>query len=179
MVYLSHMFSVLFCSIFVSYTVDAIQSLKLAFLQDWRADWNDGENPDAQFRAGLQIPPEGAVHFIQATSSQTVLVCIISDLMNYLPTSCSGPDLADSRLIDYLITVDYPFHPDEVRHIELKFGIKFKKFESYLHNPRSLRHLARASIRRSCRYNVHYTLHNLPHVPNTLKQYVTIPEPLQ
>ena len=102
----------------------------------------------------------------------------MSDLINYLPTSCSGPDLAKSRLIDYLLTVDYPFHPDEIRHIELKFGIKFKQFEPYLHNPRSLRHLARASIRRCCRHNVHHTLHNLPHVPNSLKEYITIPEPL-
>ena len=157
---------------------DAIQSLKLAFIQDWRADWNDGENPKAQFRAGLQLTPDGAVYFIRASSSRWLLSQIIADVNKYLPKSCSGPDLRTSRLIDFMITADYPFSEEECTHVQLKFGIEFKEYEEYRNNARSLRHLCRAVIRERCQLNVFYAMKRLQNVPNTLKDYITISTPL-
>ena len=157
---------------------DAIQNLKLAFIQDWRADWNDGENPNAQFRAGLQLTPDGAVYFIRASSSRWLMSQIIADVNKYLPKSCSGPDLRNSRLIDYMITADYPFSVEECTHVQLKFGIEFKEYEDYRNSVRSLRHLCRAVIRASCHLNVFYAMKRLKNVPNTLKDYLTISTPL-
>ena len=157
---------------------DAIQNLKLAFIQDWRADWNDGENPNAQFRAGLQLTPDGAVYFIRASSSRWLMSQIIADVNKYLPKSCSGPDLKNSRLIDYMITADYPFSVEECTHVQLKFGIEFKEYEDYRTSVRSLRHLCRAVIRANCHLNVFYALKRLKNVPNTLKDYLTISTPL-
>ena len=157
---------------------DAIQNLKLAFIQDWRADWNDGENPNAQFRAGLQLTPDGAVYFIRASSSRWLMSQIIADVNKYLPKSCSGPDLKNSRLIDYMITADYPFSVEECTHVQLKFGIEFKEYEDYRTSVRSLRHLCRAVIRANCHRNVFYAMKRLKNVPNTLKDYLTISTPL-
>ena len=157
---------------------DAIQNLKLAFIQDWRADWNDGENPNAQFRAGLQLTPDGAVYFIRASSSRWLMSQIIADVNKYLPKSCSGPDLRNSRLIDYMITADYPFSVEECTHVQLKFGIEFKEYEDYRTSVRSLRHLCRAVIRANCHLNVFYAMKRLKNVPNTLKDYLTISAPL-
>ena len=157
---------------------DAIQNLKLSFIQDWRADWNDGENPSAQFRAGLQMTPNGAVYFIRASSSKWMISQIIADINKYLPVSCSGPDLRTTQVIDYLLTADYAFTRDECTHVELKFGIQFKEYQSYMDSVRSLRHLSRAVIRRHCQFNVFYAMARLTDLPTTLKEYITIAVPL-
>ena len=92
--------------------------------------------------------------------------------------SCRGPDLRNSQLIDYLITADYSFSELECTHVELKFGVQFKKYAEYLNSVKSLQHLCRAVIRRHCSVNVFYAMKRLSNVPNNLKDYITISTPL-
>ncbi len=158
---------------------DAIQNLKLSFIQDWRADWNDGENPSAQFRAGLQITPAAAVNFIRAFSSRWVISQIIADINNYLPMLCNGPDLRSYQIIEYLLTADYAFTQEERLHVELKFGVQFKEYEEYMNSLKCLRHLCRAVIRRNCQHNVFYAMKRIENVPKPLQDYITISVPLR
>ena len=68
-------------------------NLKLAFIQDWRADWNDGENPGVQYRAGLNTTPESAILFIRAANTFLIIEQVIIDISQYRPYSVGGPDL--------------------------------------------------------------------------------------
>merc|ERR1712178_612618 len=63
----------------------AIQSLKYALLQDWRAEWDDGSQPEAQYRAALVLPPRQALLFIQAAHTYHILSKVVAEIMKYIP----------------------------------------------------------------------------------------------
>ncbi len=153
---------------------DVIQSLKFSFIQDWRADWNDGENPSAQFRAGLQLTPDCAILFARAANSNRILMRIMHDIMLYLPVVCSGPDLTQTSLIQCFTLAGYQFTQEEMQHLQLKFNINLGFYTAFVNGPNSLKHLARISFRRNLKHNVFYALDQLDYLPEPIKDYITL-----
>lgn len=152
----------------------AIQTLKLSFVQDWRAEWDDGGNPSAQYRAGLHLTPESALIFARSAHSYFVLEYVMSDVLHFLPCSCSGPKLKDTDLINTLALAGYNFSPDEIVHLQLKFNVDFKRYNAYQVQPKPLRHLCRRVIRFSMRVNVYCAIERLSYLPNSLKDCILL-----
>lgn len=152
----------------------AIQTLKLSFVQDWRAEWQDGGNPSAQFRAGLHLTPDSATIFARAANAQHVLSRIMRDVFRFLPCSCSGPRLRDSDLITTLVLAGYRFTRDEIDHLRLKFDIDFTPYIRYRAGPKPLRHLSRCAVRFSMRCNVYCAVEKIGYLPTSLKNCILI-----
>lgn len=152
----------------------AIQTLKLSFVQDWRAEWDDGGNPSAQYRAGLHLTPESAVIFARSANMYLLLEQVMRDVLHFLPCSCSGPKLKDTDLINTLALAGYQFSPDEIVHLQLKFNVDFKRYLSYQAQPKPLRHLCRHVIRFSVNTNVYCAVDRLSYLPNSLKDCILL-----
>lgn len=152
----------------------AIQTLKLSFVQDWRAEWDDGSNPSAQYRAGLHLTPESAVIFSRSANRYKTLVQIMSDVLHFLPCSCSGPKLKDADLIHTLVLAGYRFNPEEIVHLQLKFNVDFKRYVGYQSQPKPLRHLCRYAVRFAMTVNVYCGVDRLSYLPNSLKNYILL-----
>lgn len=153
---------------------DSIQTLKFSFVQDWRTDWNDGENPSAQYRAGLQLTPECAVVFIRAANDYCLLMRTMDDVLSYLPITCRGPDLEQRQLVHYFYLAGYRFTTDEMRHLQLKFNVFFDDYLALERQPKSLKHLCRLNIRFSFRRNVFAAVAELGSLPPGLRDYLTL-----
>ena len=153
---------------------DSIQTLKFSFVQDWRADWNDGENPSAQFRAGLQLTPESAVVFIRAANNYCLLMRTMEDVLSYLPITCEGPDLVQRGVVEYLIQAGYRFSEDEMRHLQLKFNVFFGDYMAAVRQPQLLKHLCRLTMRFSFKKNVFASVAGLGALPPGLRDYLTL-----
>lgn len=152
----------------------AIQTLKLSFVQDWRAEWDDGGNPSAQYRAGLHLTPESAVIFARSAHRYPLLEQVMRDVLHFLPCSCSGPKLKDTDLINTLALAGYQFSPDEIVHLQLKFNVDFKRYLAYQAQPKPLRHLCRYVIRFSVKTNVYCAVDRLSYLPNSLKDCILL-----
>ena len=153
---------------------DPLQELKFCFVQEWWADWNEGENPCAQYRAGLNLTPDCALFFVRTANSPVLLDHIMEDIMQYLPHTCSGPDLKDMCLFNCLTMAGYVFHVEQQQHLSLKFNIDFEPHRRFNKQPKKLRHLCRMSIRFMFRTNVHSALMTLPELPIVLKDFLLL-----
>lgn len=152
----------------------AIQTLKLSFVQDWRAEWDDGGNPSAQYRAGLHLTPDSATLFARSAHRYAALAHVMRDVLHFLPCSCSGPRLNDSDLVGTLALAGYRFSDDEIVHLQLKFDVDFKRYLRYCAEPAPLRHLARTTLRFAMPRNVYCSLDRMPGVPTSLKNFILI-----
>ena len=152
----------------------AIQTLKLSFVQDWRAEWQDGGNPSAQYRAGLHLTPDSATVFARAANTSDALRLVMRDVFRFLPCSCSGPRLRDSDLIATLVLAGYRFSDDEIDHLRLKFDIDFSKYLRYKSNPLPLKHLSRSAVRFGMRCNVYCAVERLGYLPKSLKDCILL-----
>lgn len=152
----------------------AIQTLKLSFVQDWRAEWQDGGNPSAQYRAGLHLTPDSATIFARAANNQNALALIMRDVFRFLPCSCSGPRLRDSDLIATLVLAGYRFSDDEIDHLRLKFDVDFSRYIIYRAGPQPLRHLSRCAVRFNMRCNVYCAVERIDCLPPSLKKCILL-----
>ena len=151
-----------------------VQSLKFSFVQDWRADWDDGDNPSAQYRAALQLTPEAACVFARAAHRYEVLWHIVKDVKAYLPPLCDGPDIKCTNLMSCLIESGYSFSEEEMRNIGLKFDVDFTRYKVLLSQPRTLKHLSRLTIRFNLNSNVFHALQHLEFLPVPIRQYIAM-----
>jgi len=153
----------------------AIQTLKLSFVQDWRAEWEDGGNPSAQYRAGLHLTPDSAMLFARAANSASALTHVMRDVFRFLPCSCSGPRLRDTDLMATLVLAGYHFTDDEIDHLRLKFDIDFARYvRCYRSQPQPLRHISRRVVRFAMNCNVFSGVERIPHLPANLKHCILI-----
>ena len=152
----------------------AIQTLKLSFVQDWRAEWEDGSNPSAQYRAGLHLTPDSATMFVRAANTYHVLAHVMHDVFRFLPCSCSGPRLRDTDLVATLVLAGYRFSEEEIDHLRLKFDIDFARYWRYRTQPLPLRHLSRCAVRFGMKCNVYCGVERLGYLPASLKDCLLI-----
>jgi len=152
----------------------AIQTLKLSFVQDWRAEWEDGGNPSAQYRAGLHLTPDSATMFTRAANTPAALTHVMRDVFRFLPCSCSGPRLRDTDLIATLVLAGYYFTDEEIDHLRLKFDVDFSRYVRYRSQPQPLRHLSRRVVRFSMNRNVFCAVEKIPYLPPNLKNCILI-----
>jgi len=152
----------------------AIQTLKLSFVQDWRAEWEDGGNPSAQYRAGLHLTPDSATMFVRAANSPAVLRHVMRDVFRFLPCSCSGPRLRDTDLVATLVLAGYHFNDDEIDHLRLKFDVDFSRYVRYRSSPQPLSHISRRVVRFNMTCNVFAAVEKIPFLPSNLKNYILI-----
>lgn len=156
---------------------ESIQHLKLLFIQDWQAEWRDGEHPPAQYRAGLHITPWSAPTFIKAANSYSILSNIMADIMAYLPPFCGGPDLRRHRkLIGFLYLAGYSLTSNEIRHLQLVFQMDMSAYVSYSKQPRPLMQLSRTAIRFSLSSNVVHAVEKLQMLPASIRRYLLLEE---
>ena len=153
---------------------DAVLSLKLALVQDWREEWDNGNNSAAQFRAGLHLTPETAAIFIRAANDYDVIAFVMDDIMQYLPTLCRGPDLRRSAIIDLLMHAGYQFSEEEIRHLTLKFQMDFKRYHDFQSQPKCLKELSRIVVRNCFTRNVYYSLSHIEDLPRPLVGYLLL-----
>lgn len=152
----------------------AIQTLKLSFVQDWRAEWEDGGNPSAQYRAGLHLTPDSATMFVRAANTYSALANVMHDVFRFLPCSCSGPRLRDTNLVATLVLAGYRFGDDEIDHLRLKFDIDFARYRKYRQEPQPLKHLSRCAVRFSMKCNVYCGVERIGFLPASLKSCILI-----
>jgi len=152
----------------------AIQTLKLSFVQDWRAEWEDGGNPSAQYRAGLHLTPDSATMFTRAANTPSALTHVMRDVFRFLPCSCSGPRLRDTDLIATLVLAGYHFNDEEIDHLRLKFDLDFTRYVRYRSQPQPLRHISRRVVRFSMNCNVFSAVEKIPYMPANLKNCILI-----
>ena len=152
----------------------AIQTLKLSFVQDWRAEWDDGCNPSAQYRAGLHLTPESALIFAKSANKYEGFVRIMDDVRHYLPCSCSGPKLKDMDLVNTLALAGYLFTEEEITHLQLKFNVDFESYFRYQRQPKPLRHITRTAVRFSMKTNVFCGVNQVTCLPNSLKDFILL-----
>jgi hypothetical protein len=151
----------------------SVLELKLSFVQDWRAEWDNGENPSAQFKAALHVTPSSAEMFTRAANSSVILDLIVSDIMYYLPVTCRGPDLNQTNLLKLLALAGYQFTEEMMEHFNLKFGVKFSDILCLIKPPLTLKHMCRLKIRNNLRANVFCSLDKLS-LPDMLKSYLCL-----
>lgn len=162
-----------------SQTSDPLQELKFLFIQEWWADWNDGENPGAQYRAGLHLTPECALFFVQTANRLSILEHIMEDIMQYLPPTCSGPNLQNMCLLNCLTMAGYVFHEEQEQHFRLKFNVDFEPHRRFNQQPRKLRHICRISMRFMFNTNVHLAVDGLPDLPRTLRNFLLLQDDIE
>ncbi|KAK2168759.1 hypothetical protein LSH36_14g02033 [Paralvinella palmiformis] len=158
-------------------TVDSstsLQSLKLAFVQDWRADWFDCQNPDAQYRAGQLLTLDGATVMIKSANRSSVLDHVVNDIMQYLPPICGGPDLKRYPLMEHLMIAGYGFSVQQVLHFRLKYNLDFNPYLKYATSLKPLKHLSRLCIRSRVHPNVFHAVSKLKCLPSELQQYLLL-----
>ena len=143
-------------------------------VQDWRAEWEDGGNPSAQYRAGLHLTPDSATLFARAAHTRGALAHVMRDVFRFLPCSCSGPRLRDTDLVATLVLAGYQFSDDEIDHLRLKFDVDFTRYVRYRAQPVPLRHAARRAVRFSMNRNVFAAVERIPYLPANLKNCILI-----
>lgn len=151
----------------------SVLELKLSFVQDWRAEWDNGDNPSAQFRAALHITPGGAEMFIKAANSPVILDLIVSDILYYLPPTCRGPDLNQTNVLQLLALAGYQFTDEMMQHFKLKFDIDFSDILNLTKPPLMLKHMCRLKIRNCLQTNVFCSMDKL-NLPDILKSYLCL-----
>ena len=155
----------------------SLLNLKLAFIQDWRADWNDGENPASQYRAGLNTTPESAILFIRAANNLCIIEQVIIDISSYRPQNAGGPDLTKLPFLHYLQLTGYKLNATETRWLKQRFSAKdMEAYVDFINRPFSLKMLASLCIRVHMVRNVVYGVMHLPdhYLPQELKDVITL-----
>ena len=152
----------------------SLQSIKLAFVQDWRAEWFDGQNPGSQYKAGLLLTIDGASILIKAANHISILDQVVNDIMQYLPSMCGGPDLKSTPIIPYLVLAGYNFTIPQVMHLKLKYNLDFSPYLTYATTPKSLKQLSRLCIRSCVHTNVFFAVSRLKCLPTELQQFLLL-----
>ena len=154
----------------------AIQSLKYALLQDWRAEWDNGDTqtPEAQYKAALIMPPEQAILFVQAAHTYHILSKIVGEVLQYIPVMCGGPDLKNSSLVPSLMYAGYMFSKEERSHLELKSHVDFTSYDEYISQPKTLKQLCRKLIRNRMNQNVYRSVQKCDSIPTLMKDFILL-----
>ena len=148
---------------------EAVQQTKLSLVHDWRNDWNDGQNPEAIFRAGLQLPINYLNIFIRTAIAQETYIFLVGEIFRYPPVESGGPSIK-SCTFKLLVDLGYIFTENEQSTLIQKYQVPQEVFKMPF-DCHTLKHICRNVIRNCGRANVLHFTEQL-NLPLSLKLYI-------